>query len=46
MCVETLDLRKAERRRLNVFEMKYLKPSVKGTTWDRVKYDEIRWWAG
>ena len=40
---ETLGLRKAERRRLNVvFEMKWVKNMVAVTKWNRIRNDEIR----
>ena len=39
---ETLGLRQAEWRRLNVFEMKCLTPMVVVTRWDRIRNVEIR----
>ena len=39
---ETCGLREAERRRLNVFEMKCLRPKVGVTRWDSIRNDEIR----
>ena len=42
MRLEFLNLREAERRLLNVFEMKCLRPMVGVTRWDRVRNDEIR----
>ena len=35
-------MREAERRRLNVFEMEYLRPMVRVTRWDRIWNEEIR----
>ena len=43
---ETLGLREAERRLLNVFEMKCLRPMVGVTRWDRIRNEEIRRNAG
>ena len=43
---ETWGLREAERRRLNVFEMKNLRPMVGVTRWDRINNEEIRRRAG
>ena len=39
-------LRKAERRRSNVFEMKCLRPMVGCTRWDRIRNEENRRRAG
>ena len=39
---ETWRLREAERRRLNVFEMKCLRPIVGVKSWDRIRDQEIR----
>ena len=38
---ETWSLREAERRRLNVFEMKCLRSMVGVTRWDRLRNEEI-----
>ena len=43
---ETWGLREAERRRLNVFEMKCLRPVVGVTRWDRIRNEDIRRRAG
>ena len=43
---ETLGLREAEIRRLNVFEMKCLRLLVGVTRWDRIRNEEIRRSAG
>ena len=43
---ETCRLREAERRCLNVFEMKCLRPMVRVSRWYRVKNDKIRRRAG
>ena len=42
----TWGLREAGRRRLNVFEMKCLRPMVGVTRWDRIMNEEIRRRAG
>ena len=39
---ETWVLREAERRRLNVFEMKCLRPMLGVKRWDRIRNEEIR----
>ena len=39
---ETWGLREAERRRLNEFEMKCLRPMVGVTIWDRIRNEEIQ----
>ena len=43
---ETWGLREAERSRLNVFEMKCLRPVIGVTRWDRIRNEEIRRRAG
>ena len=43
---ETWGLREAEKNRLNVFEMKCLRPMVGVTRWDRIMNEEIRRRAG
>ena len=42
---ETWGLREAERRRLNVFGIKCLRPMVRVTRCDRVRNDKFRMWA-
>ena len=39
---ETWGLRQAERRRLNAFEMKCMRPMVEVTRWDTIRNEEIR----
>ena len=41
-----LGLKEAERGRLNVFEMKCLRPMVGVTRWDRIRNEEIQRRAG
>ena len=43
---ETWSLKEAERRRLNVFEIKHLRPMVGVSRWDRIWNEEIRSRAG
>ena len=43
---KTWGLREAERRRLNVFEMKCLRPMVGVTRWEMIRNEEIRRRAG
>ena len=43
---ETCGLKEAEKRCLNVFEMKCLRPMVGVTRWERIKNEEIRRKAG
>ena len=43
---ETWGVREAERRRLNEFEMKCLRPMVGVTRWGRIRNEEIRRRAG
>ena len=43
---ETWALREADRRCLNVFEMKCLRPMVGVTRWDRIRNEEIQRKAG
>ena len=43
---ETWGLTEAERCRLNVYEMKGLRPMVGVTKWDRIRSEEIRRRAG
>ena len=43
---ESWGLKEAVRRRLNVFEIKCLRPMVGVTRWDRIRNEEIRRRAG
>ena len=45
-CAETSGLREAEKRFLNVFEMKCLSPMVGVTRWDMIRNEEIQRRAG
>ena len=46
MRLETWGAREAERRLLNVFEMKCPRPKVGVTRWDKIRNEEIRRRAG